>query len=228
MAEREFIRIEDLRFSYEPEEFALQIPSLSVARGERVALIGPSGCGKTTLLSLIAGILLPRSGWIEVDGLEVPGLSDAERRRFRIGRIGLIFQEFELLEHLTVRENILLPYYVNGALRLDGAVTERAERLAGTLGIGRGLGRRPSALSHGERQRVAVGRALIAEPALLLADEPTGNLDPRNREAILDLVFSEAAARGATLLMVTHDHSFLPRFDRVVDFERLGAEGAAR
>ncbi|MCU0728238.1 MAG: ABC transporter ATP-binding protein [Planctomycetes bacterium] len=228
MAEREFIRIEDLRFSYEPEEFALRIPSLSVARGERLALIGPSGCGKTTLLSLIAGILLPRSGRIEVDGLEVPGLSDAERRRFRIGRIGLIFQEFELLDHLTVRENILLPYYVNGALRLDGAVTERAERLAGTLGIDHGLARRPSALSHGERQRVAVGRALITEPALLLADEPTGNLDPKNREAILDLVFSEAATRGATLLMVTHDHSFLPRFDRVVDFERFGAEGAAR
>jgi putative ABC transport system ATP-binding protein len=225
MADSAVIRIEELRFSWGAEDFTLDVPRLTVARGSRTALVGPSGSGKTTLLNLIAGILLPASGRIEADGREVPTLSDAARRRFRIERIGLVFQEFELLEHLTVRENLLLPYYVNGALRLDAAVFARAEGLAERLRIDRHLGKRPATLSQGERQRVAVGRALIAKPALLLADEPTGNLDPKNREAILDLLFAEAAAHGATLLVVTHDHSVLPRFDRVVDFEHLAGEG---
>jgi putative ABC transport system ATP-binding protein len=228
VAAEDVIRIERLRFTFapgRPDAFTLDLPRLRVARGAKVAVVGPSGCGKTTLLNLVAGILLPDAGRVAVEGRDLPALSDAERRRFRIGRIGLVFQEFELLDHLTVRDNILLPYYVNGALRLDGAVHARAAALAERLGIGRCLGKRPSALSHGERQRAAVGRALIAEPALLLADEPTGNLDPANREAILHLLFAEAGARGATLLMVTHDHSVLPRFDRVVDFERLAAEG---
>ncbi len=212
------IEVEDLLFTYESDGFTLRVPDLAVEDGAKVAFIGPSGSGKTTLFHLLAGILVPHSGRISVAGREVSGLPDAERRRFRIGTIGMIFQDFELLDHLTVRENILLPYYVNRALTLDGGVHERVEELARALGIGSYLRRRPAALSHGERQRAAICRALVTEPALVLADEPTGNLDPRNTDVILDLVFRLVEKRGTTFLMVTHDHSLLDRFDRTIDF----------
>ncbi len=224
----DLVLVEALRFAYEAEGFALHVPWLAVDRGAHLVLIGPSGSGKTTLLSLIAGILVPDAGRVVVDGREVSALPDAERRRFRVGNVGLIFQEFELLEHLTVRENLLLPYLVHPALALTTEVRDRAEALARALGIERYLRKRPAALSQGERQRVAVGRALVTEPSILLADEPTGNLDPRNKEAILELIFAQARARDATLLMVTHDHSLLPRFDRVVDFADFLAPGGAR
>ena len=210
--------------------FSLAVPRLEIAAGETVALIGPSGCGKTTLLNVIAGIHVPEAGSVRVAGVGLHGdgttASDAERRRFRIAGIGLVFQAFELLEHLSVRENILLPYFVNTALRRDDAVETRVESIAGDMGIGALLKRHPSALSQGERQRVAIARALVTEPGILLADEPTGNLDPDTSTRILDLLFGAVRDRNATLLMVTHDHALLDRFDRVVDLMALGAEAA--
>ncbi len=226
MPDEPTIQIEDLHFRYREGDFALHFAELRVERGASVALIGPSGCGKTTLLHLIAGIATPQAGRVVTNGVALAGLDDAARRDFRVQSIGLVFQEFELLEYLTVLDNILLPYRINASLRLEVSVRERAAELARRVGIGATLARRPGQLSQGERQRVAVCRALIASPPLLLADEPTGNLDPQNKEQVLDIVFDVAKDAGATLLTVTHDHDLLPRFERVIDFKDFRGEGA--
>ena len=141
-------------------------------------MVGPSGSGKTTLLNLIAGILTPEAGRIDVAGTEVSGLSDAERRRFRASRIGFVFQDFALLDYLSVRQNIYYPYRITPALVLDEAARDRAERLATACGIGDKLDRHPSALSQGEQQRVAICRALVTQPKLILSDEATGKPRP--------------------------------------------------
>ena len=211
------ISISDLRFRYPEGEFELKVPSLEVEPGETVAVIGPSGSGKTTLLHLMAGIRLPQEGRVLTDDVEVTELDDGARRDFRIRRVGMVFQEFELLEYLSVLDNILLPYRINGSLTLDREVRNRAASIAEQVGIADKLNRLSTKLSHGEKQRVAVCRALIAEPVLLLADEPTGNLDPTNTQKVLDILLDAAAATGATLVTVTHDHELLPRFNRSID-----------
>jgi ABC-type lipoprotein export system ATPase subunit len=223
------IRIRDLEFDYGEGDFRLRIPELNAERGSSVAFVGPSGSGKTTLLNLIAGIVTPRRGSIEAGDVDVTSLSDAARRDFRIRSVGLIFQEFELLEYLNVLDNILLPYRINPSMRLDREVRERARDLAEQVGIADKLLRHPDHLSQGERQRVAVCRAVLPEPSLLLADEPTGNLDPANTERVLDILFEFAGRSRATLLTVTHERDLLPRFERVVDFKRFHASerGAA-
>ena len=223
----ELIGIEQLEFAYAGGEFVLRVPKLSIMRGEKVAFIGPSGSGKTTLISLIAGILTARCGAIRVAGVDLAQESDAARRDLRISRIGFVFQEFALLDYLNVRENILLPYYLNGTLNLDAAARARADALATSLGIGNKLRRRPNTLSQGERQRVAICRALVAQPDLLIADEPTGNLDPQAAARILDALQEQVAVHEATLLVVTHNHALLDRFDRVVDLSQLVAGDAA-
>lgn len=213
------ISIQDLRFRYSEGEFALHVPALEIGDGERVAIIGPSGSGKTTLLNLIAGIRGGQSGRLTTHGTAIGELDDAERRDFRIRHIGLVFQEFELLEYLNVLDNILLPYRINRSLKLDAAIRDRAAELAEEVGIAQHLGRYVDHLSQGERQRVSVCRALLAEPPLLLADEPTGNLDPANKGRVLDILFDYADRSGATLVTVTHDHDLLPRFERIIDFK---------
>ncbi len=215
------ISVSDLRFCYPGGEFELNVPDLRVTQGEKLAVIGPSGSGKTTLLHLMAGIRLPQTGTVITDGIEVTNLDDGARRDFRIRRIGMVFQEFELLEYLTVLDNILLPYRINRSLKLDEAVRRRAADLAGQVGIGDKTHRLSTKLSHGEKQRVAVCRALIAEPVLLLADEPTGNLDPNNTQRVLDILLDAAESTGATLVTVTHDHDLLPKFDRKIDVTEL-------
>jgi putative ABC transport system ATP-binding protein len=213
------IKIDSLSFTYPDREFHLAIPQLTVASGERVAVIGPSGSGKTTLLNLVAGILTPGSGAVLVSDQCVSDMGDADRRRFRLTRIGFVFQSFELLEYLNVMDNILHPYRISGALRLTRPVRERAAALADSMGIGDKLRRPVANLSQGEKQRVAICRALLPGPSLVLADEATGNLDPDNKEQILELLFRQVADHQATLLAVTHDHDLLPQFDRVVDFQ---------
>lgn len=217
------IQLAELQFGYREGDFTLRIPKLEVQQRERVALIGPSGCGKTTLLHLIAGIALPQSGRVRTNGVDVTALDDGARRDFRIRNVGLVFQEFELLEYLSVLDNILLPYRINPSLRLETPVRERAESLARRVGIGDKLARMATRLSHGEKQRVAVCRALIAEPELILADEPTGNLDPANKNRVLDILINYAEEHAATLLMVTHDRDLLGRFERVIDFKIFGS-----
>ena len=219
------IGIRDLEFAYTDSDFRLRIAELSVAPATTTAFIGPSGSGKTTLLNLIAGILLPDRGTVETNGTVVTELSDRERRAFRVEGVGLVFQEFELLEYLSVLDNILLPYRINPALRLEPDVRQRAADLAERVGIADKLGRLPRRLSQGERQRVAVCRAVLTDPPLLLTDEPTGNLDPVNREKVLDILFDYVHESGTTLVSVTHDHEILERFQDVVDFRSFHAFG---
>jgi len=213
------ITINDLAFSYPNGNFLLQIPEFSVEKHEKIAVIGPSGTGKTTLLNLIAGIIRPRRGSIRINDTSVDQLHDAQRRQFRITHIGFVFQDFELLDFLSVNDNILHPYRITKALKLNSAVRERARMLAEEMGIGDKLKRRANDLSQGEKQRAAICRALLPQPGLILADEATGNLDPENKTRILDLLFRAVAEHDTTLLAVTHDHELLKRFDRIVDFK---------
>lgn len=215
------ISLSGVRFAHPGGTFTLAVDRLEVAPGERVACIGPSGSGKTTLVDLIAGIRLPDAGQVRVGDVELSGLGDDERRARRITGIGMVFQEFELLEYLSARENVLLPYHVSDALSLDAAAEARAEDLARTMGIGHVLDRGPRRLSQGERQRVAVCRALVTQPSLLLCDEATGNLDPDTAGDTLDLLLGQARELGATVFLVTHDHGLLDRFDSVVDMAEL-------
>ncbi|MHC5006071.1 MAG: ABC transporter ATP-binding protein [Planctomycetota bacterium] len=213
------IRISQLEYRYREGDFTLRVPDLSVERGSTVAIIGPSGSGKTTLLHLMAGIAVPGSGQVSIDGTELSELGSSSRRDFRIRKIGLVFQEFELLEYLTVLDNVLLPYRISPALTLDREVRQRAVTLAGRVGIGDKVGRLARRLSHGERQRAAICRAVLPAPKILLADEPTGNLDPSNKDRVLDIFFEYARDTDTTLITVTHDRDLLDRFDRVIDFK---------
>ena len=212
------VRFTETRFTYPHGDFRLSVPDLCIPKGERLAVIGPSGSGKTTLLNLIAGIYQPDSGRVTVDDTEISELNDAGRRQFRITRIGFVFQDFELLEYLTVMDNILHPYRVTGALRLGIDVRERAGKLASKMGIADKLQRHAADLSQGEKQRAAICRALLHQPDLVLADEATGNLDPENKFRIMDLLHEIVEEHASTLIAVTHDHELLPRFDRVIDF----------
>ena len=206
----------DLRFAYPPrpgtEAFELRLPEWSVARGQRVALFGPSGCGKSTLLNLLAGVLVASSGRLMVEGQELAALSEAERRAWRIRNLGFVFQDFPLVDYLDAQENVLLPYRLNSALRLDAGARGRAAELLGQLGLGGKLKRRPRELSQGERQRVAIARALVTEPRLLLADEPTAGLDPERTEQVIELLEGLCQERGLTLVLVTHEPQLRARF----------------
>ena len=215
------VQIEDVRFRYPTERFELAIDRLEVAAGQATAMIGPSGCGKTTLLRLISGILRPRAGRVRVLDHDVGTLSETRTRAFRIQHIGLVFQEFELLEYLTAAENILLPYRVSSALRLDETARDAVAQLAERTSITHLLDAYPRQLSQGERQRVAICRALVTRPKLLLADEPTGSLDPANQDRIVALLRDSAAAAEAGLIMVTHEHQLLEHFERVIDLPTL-------
>lgn len=221
------VKLEDVGFSYPGGRFHLSVPQLSVAPGERVAVVGPSGTGKTTLLNLVAGILRPERGRITVAHTDLADLSEDGRRRFRASNIGFVFQNFALLDYLTARDNILYPFRITPALTLDKAARGRAETLAGACGLADKLDRHPGALSQGEQQRVAICRALVTRPKLVISDEATGNLDPENKALILDLLFDQARAAQASVLAVTHDHALLPRFDRVVDFANFRAGAPA-
>lgn len=221
------VELENIEFAYPAGRFRLRVPGLQVLPGERLAIVGPSGTGKTTLLNLVAGILRPDSGTVRVAGVELGSLSEDGVRRFRASTVGFVFQDFALLDYLTARENMLYPYRITPALSLDAEVRARAEALAGACGLAEKLDRRPGALSQGEQQRVAICRALVTRPRLVISDEATGNLDPENKTLILDLLFEQARAAEASVLAVTHDHALLPRFDRVVDFASFRAEATA-
>ena len=220
------IEIRDLTFSYEARGFELSIPNLSIPEGKHVAIVGPSGCGKTTLAYLISGIHVPSGGNVDIGRDSITRMTDGERRDFRISNIGFIFQEFELLEYLRVEENIILPYLVNASLELDKAVYERARSLAESVGLGDKLHRYPGELSQGEKQRLAICRALITDPCIIMADEPTGNLDDGNTDAIMELIRNQARRRDATFVMITHEHHLLDRFDDVVDLAKNGGRNS--
>ncbi len=221
------IEISDLTFRYEADGFELNVPDMAIRQGEQVAVVGASGCGKTTLAYLIAGIHVPSAGRVTVAGHRVSDMSDEARRDFRISNVGFIFQGFELLEYLRVEENIVLPYLVNVSLALDDEVRRRARSLAETVGIGNKLDKRPGELSQGGKQRLAICRALVTAPRIIMADEPTGNLDVGNTDTTMQLIHRQVRDCGATFVMITHDRGLLDQFDRVIDLETLGGEKAS-
>ena len=209
------------------EAFGLAVDTFSLAVGEKLLLVGPSGSGKSTLLSLIAGIVAPSAGRIEILGADLAQLSDARRDHFRAEHIGVIFQMFNLLPYGSVIDNVLLPLSFAKArrARAGGPAAERAEaeRLLTALGLDApGIGDRQAArLSVGQQQRVAAARALIGRPELLIADEPTSALDRNRQLAFLDLLFGELEAAGSGLMMVSHDETLASRFDRVARLEDI-------
>ncbi len=215
------IRVEDILFEYAASDYRLCIPEFVVGKGEQCVICGPSGCGKTTLLQLVAGIQTPAQGTVRIGETTISELNDCRRRQFRIRNIGFVFQNFELIEYLNVRDNVLLPYFINSSLRLTTDLKQKSQRLAESLGLSECWRRSVSQLSQGERQRVAIARSLVAEPSLLLADEPTGNLDPRSRHEAIELLRSTARSQHATLIVVSHDESVLAGFDRVIRFPEL-------
>ncbi len=215
----DYLSIKDLEFSYPDNQFQLSIKTLQVRRGERIAVVGPSGSGKTTLLNLIAGIVLPDVGTVMIGDKPVVAMPESQRRQFRIRNIGLVFQNFELIEYLTVLENILLVDYIEKPVAVMRV--ERAKVLAEKAGLSGNFYRYPHQLSQGEKQRVAICRALLTEPSLLLADEPTGNLDANNKENVMSILLNYASSNDSTLITVTHDQNLLHLFDRIIDFNEL-------
>ncbi len=215
------LTLRDLQFTYGSPGFALDLPLLELQPGESVALTGPSGSGKTTLLNLVAGIMAPTRGSITLEGEVISKLGSGRRRQHRLRDIGMIFQSFELLDYLDVRDNVLLQARLAPGISLTSALQQRAQDLAAELGLADKWRRPVTALSQGERQRVAACRALLLDPPLVLADEPTGNLDPDNKRAVLDHLIALCARDGRMLLTVTHDHSLLSAFDRIIDMAEL-------
>ncbi len=215
------IEVHDVVYGYPTGGFQIRIPELGIAEGEKVAITGPSGSGKTTLINLLSGILAPESGSINVVGLDITRLGVEDRQDLRALKLGLVFQEFELLEYLHVLDNILLPYRITPVLELDDSVRGRAVSLAREVGLSDKLGRFPNQLSQGERQRVAVCRALVTRPAVIFGDEPTGNLDAVSRDHVAKTLFRYSAETGAPLAVVSHDRELVERFDRNVDVTEL-------
>src|SRR5215217_878453 len=198
--------------------------SLGIDKGEAVGLVGPSGSGKSTLLMTMAGLERPDSGKVIVDGTDLSGLDEDALARFRGRRIGIVFQSFHLVPTMTALENVSLPLELAGE---DDAFA-RAEAELAAVGLGERLHHYPAQLSGGEQQRVAIARALVPNPAILVADEPTGNLDESTGSSIVDLLFALRAERGATLVLVTHDLSLARRCDRVIRLRsgRIEADAA--
>jgi len=212
------IELSDIRFQYPKSDFKLLIDKLQFSKGSKTAIIGPSGFGKTTALNLLAGILLPNSGEIKVGDTLITNLSEKERRNFRIQNIGFVFQDFRLIPYLNILDNILLPFRINSILRIENETVNLANNLAEDLGIEDKLRKYPAKLSHGERQRVAICRALMNKPPVILADEPTGNLDTENKEKIMRILFDYVQKHESTLITVTHDHDMLKGFSNTINF----------
>jgi putative ABC transport system ATP-binding protein len=218
----DIVRMSGVRFTWPGRNaFSLAIDDFSLKKGERLLLIGPSGSGKSTFLSLLAGIITPQEGAIEVLGTDIARLRGAARDRFRAEHYGIIFQMFNLLPYGSVIDNVVLPLSFSGRRRkrceAAGGVHAEARRLLDSLGIEQTLIENSSAasLSVGQQQRIAAARALIGSPELIIADEPTSSLDRDRQQAFLDLLFADVEAAGATLIMVSHDESLSTRFTRV-------------
>jgi putative ABC transport system ATP-binding protein len=199
------IQIHDLRKVYQVGKVdvpALRGVDLSVPSGEFLAIVGPSGSGKSTLFHIIGGLTPPTSGTVRVGGQDVAGMTDAGRTNLRKRTVAFVFQKFNLLPNLTARDNIAVARYIAGMDSKPGPEFEEILRL---LGIENRLDHKPSALSGGEQQRIAIARAVVSHPAILLADEPTGNLDTENSKAVLEILRDLNERLGQTILMITHN-----------------------
>lgn len=207
----------DLQFAYPSGEFALRIGTFEAKAGETVGLAGPSGTGKTTFLRLLSGILHPNAGEVLVGGECLEKLAEGKRRALRLEKLGLVFQDFELLDYLSVENNVLLPARLQGRLSAD--LRKTARTLVDRLEIGQHWKRRAGELSQGERQRLAVARALAHGPRAVLADEPTSSLDAKRKTLVMDLLTDYAKKNEAALVLVTHDAELFTRVDRTVNVE---------
>ncbi len=201
--------------SAEGELSILHDLSLDLCRGDSLAIVGSSGSGKSTLLGLLAGLDLPSSGSIHLAGQDLSQLDEDQRARLRAEQVGFVFQSFQLLDSLNALENVMLPLELEG----HADARQRARALLERVGLGHRLTHYPRQLSGGEQQRVAIARAFVAEPAVLFADEPTGNLDSHTGERICDLLFELNRERGATLVLVTHDARLAQRCNRQIRLE---------
>lgn len=223
------VRLSRVRYTWRGAQSpTIDIEQLQLARGEKVFLRGPSGSGKTTLLSLVAAVISPDEGLINIAGTDLANLKGPARDRFRADHIGLVFQQFNLLPFLSVAQNVTLPCRFSKTRREraqadSDSLEEEVHRLllALRLDADEVLHRPAMSLSVGQQQRVAVARALIGRPPLVIADEPTSALDADTRDAFLDLLFNEVEATGASLLFVSHDGALAPRFDRQLDLPTL-------
>lgn len=207
------IEVKDIYKSFDKLQ-VLKGVSLSISDGEMLTIVGPSGAGKTTLLQIIGSLERADSGSVKFDGEDITKMKDAKLARFRNRNMGFVFQFHRLLPEFTLEENVALPALIAGARRADAF--NRAGRLLDELGLGARLDHRPSQLSGGERQRAAVARALVNDPKVILADEPTGSLDSHNRAKLYKLFFDLRVATGKTFIIVTHDDTLALNSDRVI------------
>ncbi len=213
------IEVADVRKSFKSGEStveALRGVSCRIDRGRCAFIVGPSGSGKSTLLYLLGALDRPSAGTIRVEGRELTALSDADQDTYRRDRIGFIFQAFNLIGNLSAIDNVLVPFMPRG---VTADQRERAAQILDRVGLGRRLGHRPSQMSGGEQQRVAIARALVKDPVLVLADEPTGELDSRSGDEIYRILRELQAERGSTLVVVTHDRRFIAPDDLVLEIQ---------
>ncbi len=218
------IKIDSLNFHWKKNsDFQLSVPSLTINEGEKILLLGESGSGKTTLLSLICGFIAPLSGNITLGNTSINELNAKNRDRFRADNIGIIFQQFNLLPYAKVIDNILLPLYFSKkrSSRLDNPYQTALDLCSSLRLPEQTKNMKASTLSVGQQQRVAVARALIGNPSLIIADEPTSSLDMSARKIFLDLMFSQISENQSTLLMVSHDPSLADHFDRTINIEDI-------
>ena len=219
MSTLEAIHLKNVVFGYDPRTPVLRVSDLVVETGKRVFLYGPSGSGKTTLLGLITGVLQPQQGSCMVLGKEMTRMSMSARDQHRGSEMGYIFQSFNLIPYLTVRENVALPCQVHERRRkhiVAPTLAKEVERLIRRLGLEAFLDRGVKKLSTGQQQRVAIARAVIGKPSLVIADEPTSSLDTDRQQAFLELLFEVCDEAQATLVFVSHDRSLMQRFDNQI------------
>jgi len=195
------------------QQQALHLSEWKVAQGERWLVLGPSGCGKTTLLHALAGLIRPSEGRVEIAGQDLSSLSGSMLDRWRGATIGIVLQALHLVKHLSVRDNLRLAQYLAHAPQDDARIADTL----GALGVAEKSARRPSELSQGEQQRVAIARAVVNRPKLLLADEPTANLDDAAAAQVIDLLSEQAARHGATLVIATHDSRVKMNFEKTLN-----------
>ena len=221
------LSVRNMQFRYPHSTFELNVPRFDLEVGQHTAIVGPSGCGKTTFLNLLSGIIpltAPSAGEVKFQNVVLPTAKSNEMRRFRNDSIGMVFQDFRLIEYLSLRDNILLPVTLSSRTQ-DDDWERRADVLIRKVGL-EGISDRPvSSMSRGEQQRVAVCRALLRRPTLVLADEPTANLDSENATDVLDLLFEQANEIDATVVAVTHADESLSRFPRVLPFREINTGG---
>ena len=213
------LQISDLHFQYPASDFKIEVSDIKITQGSKIAISGKSGSGKTTLIHLISGILKPQSGEILFFDKSITDMNDNDIRKHRISNIGFIFQEFELLDYLDVMDNLVLPYKINKSLSLDEEIKDKAKEIANRIGIGNKLDQHPKQLSGGERQRLAIARALITSPPLIIADEPTGNLDDKTSNIVMDEITDQVSYTNSTLIMISHNNELISSFDEIIDIQ---------